>query len=195
LSKDIDALEDAQTGTTVQSPSECEPVTVIPAWWSGFLFHVLNPRQLCMFVYLTMLVDGDGVCHPTIEQIRKDLGLLSDTMVFDALTVLEELGFVVRTRRILPESRSKRNVYQRTACEFTILRLVEHGKIDGMLRPASAPSSPAAEESRQLVDEGLQMLLGEGYSQYVQIDESEKTPVLIALLKDILAKRPRGIFQ
>ncbi|MEA2664167.1 MAG: Helix-turn-helix domain, partial [Candidatus Eremiobacteraeota bacterium] len=103
----------------------CKPFTEIPAWWSGFLFHVLNTRQLSVYLYLSMLADGDGTCHPTTNQIRQDLGLSSLTIIFDAMSVLEAYGFVLRRRQTVPGSTSRRNVYQRPSCEFTVLRLLQ----------------------------------------------------------------------
>lgn len=172
---------------------ECEPLAQIPAWWSGFLFHVLNPRQLSMYVYLIMLSDDRGVCHPTIEQIRKDLGLLSTTMVFESIAVLEEYGFFVRSRESLPESRSRRNVYRRTACEYTILRLLETNKLDGDLAPVGS-GDPASNESRHLVEAGLKELLGEHYQRYAGSQNSEKRDVLMAILNELLRNRAAGIY-
>jgi hypothetical protein len=171
----------------------CEPTVQIPAWWSGFLFHVLNPRQISMFVYLIMLADDDGICHPTIEQIRKDLGLLSTTMVFESIAVLEEYGFFIRSRQSLPESRSRRNVYRRTACEYTILRLLETNRIDGKLAALGA-GDPTSEESRQLVDKGLSDLLQARYATYLAASDGLKRETLIAELNDILRARPAGIY-
>jgi hypothetical protein len=172
---------------------DCQPLVSIPAWWSGFLFHVLNPRQLSMYIYLLMLSDDGGVCHPTIEQIRKDLGLLSTTMVFESIAALEEHGFFMRSRQTLPESRSRRNVYRRTACEYTILRLLETNKIDGDLRPVGA-GDPASEESRQLVQEGLESILGGAYRRYGAAALEEKRDVLVACLNEILRSRKAGIY-
>ncbi|MGZ3526085.1 MAG: hypothetical protein ACXVAO_00120 [Vulcanimicrobiaceae bacterium] len=174
---------------------QCEPYAQLPAWWSGFLFHVLNPRQLSMYVYLTMLSDDSGACHPTIEQIRKDLGLLSTTMVFESIAVLEEYGFFLRTRRSFPESRSKRNVYQRTACEYTILRLLECDKIDAELHPTATTASPASDESKQLVQDGLKKLVGDSYERYHAADAPAKKDVLAEILNDVLRTRTRGIYQ
>ncbi len=175
------------------NPSQCEPLAHIPAWWSGFLFHVLNPRQISMYVYLIMLSDDSGVCHPTIEQIRKDLGLLSTTMVFESIAVLEEYGFFVRSRESLPESRSRRNVYRRTACEYTILRLLETNKIDGDLSPTGS-GDPASPESRQLIETGLRDLLVEQYGSYAAASTREKCEVLTGILNELLRKRDAGIY-
>ncbi|HEY8314697.1 MAG TPA: hypothetical protein VIG51_11080 [Candidatus Baltobacteraceae bacterium] len=181
-------------GDTVGT-GECEPHVELPAWWSGFLFHVLNPRQVAMYVYLTMLSEGSGLCHPTIEQIRKDLGLLSTTMVFESIAVLEEYGFFLRTRRSFPESRSKRNVYQRTACEYTILKLLECDKIDAELHPTATTASPASDESKQLVREGLKKVLAGSYERYAAAGEQARKAILIDLLNENLRGRKRGIYQ
>jgi hypothetical protein len=173
---------------------DCQPVAHIPAWWSGFLFHVLNPRQLSMFVYLTMLADARGICHPTIEQIRKDLGLLSTTMVFESIAVLEEYGFFLRSRQALPASRSRRNVYRRTACEYTILRLLETNKIDGELHPTSAVSMPSSDESRELAREGLREMLEGDYKRYDEEPPAQRRAMLIAILNEKLRDRPAGIY-
>ncbi len=165
----------------------------LPAWWSGFLFHVLNPRQVSMYLYLTMLADERGICHPTIEQIRADLGLLSTTMVFESIAVLEEYGFFMRSRQNLPESRSRRNVYRRTACEYTILRLLETNKIDGDLKPVNAADS-VADGASQLVHEGLRGMLKERYARYAGAAPEERRDTLIEALNETLRLRPEGIY-
>lgn len=175
------------------SPGECEPLAQLPAWWSGFLFHVLNPRQLSMYVYLVMLSDSHGVCHPTIEQIRKDLGLLSTTMVFESIAVLEEYGFFVRSRESLPESRSRRNVYRRTACEYTILRLLETNKLDGDVLPVNGGDA-VSKDSRHLVETGLKELLGDYFARYAAAVPSEKRDVLMNILSELLRTRAAGIY-
>jgi hypothetical protein len=146
-----------------------------------------------MYAYLIMLTDDRGVCHPTIDQIRKDLGLLSTTMVFESIAVLEEYGFFMRSRQTLPESRSRRNVYRRTCCEYTILRLLETNKIDGDLHPTGA-GDPISEESRQLVQYGLSQVLGARYARYAEAPNGEKRDFLLATLGDILRGRTAGIY-
>jgi len=147
-----------------------------------------------MYVYLIMLSDDSGVCHPTIEQIRKDLGLLSTTMVFESIAVLEEYGFFVRSRESLPESRSRRNVYRRTACEYTILRLLETNKIDGDLFPINSGDA-VSNDSRQLVETGLKDLLGcEYFQRYESAAHSERRDVLMTILNELLRKRNAGIY-
>jgi len=181
-------------GDPAEPSTECSPLTFLPAWWSGFLFHVLNPRQVATYVYLAMLCDAGGACHPTIEQMREDLGLLSTTMVFEALSVLEELGFIVRERQSFPDSRSRRNLYRRTACEYTILRLVQRERLDGTLSPSDRSEAPASEESRQLMDEGLRSVLGDRFERYARATTAAKRAVLEEELEAILQERPAGIY-
>lgn len=146
-----------------------------------------------MYVYLVMLADDRGICHPTIEQIRKDLGLLSTTMVFESIAVLEDYGFFVRSRQALPESRSRRNVYRRTACEYTILRLLETNRVDAHLNPTGS-SDAMSDESRQLVQEGLKSILKGDFQRYTDAAEEQRRPVLIDILNQSLRTRPDGIY-
>ncbi|HLI96371.1 MAG TPA: hypothetical protein VKT72_09830 [Candidatus Baltobacteraceae bacterium] len=112
----------------------------MPSWWSAFIFQVLNGRQLSLYLYLSMLMGDRNICHPTTLEITRDLGLSSSTMVFDSMNVLERYGFILRTRRSLAELNSRRNVYQRPSCAYTIVRLLREGRIDGFLRPRHIPS-------------------------------------------------------
>jgi len=165
---------------TGASDATCTPFAVIPAWWGGFLFHVLNPRQTCIYTYLTMLADRDGRCHPTIDNIREDLGLYSSSMVFEALTVLEDLGFIVRERRAFPGVRAKRNVYRKPSCEAT----------DGYLQPVGPSASPASAQAKELVVEGLRRLLGEAYERYERATPSAKRDVLLEILEQLVSPPP-----
>jgi hypothetical protein len=179
------------TSTTIPQATEgehvCEPMAVIPAWWSAFLFHTLNPRQICMYAYLVMLGHPSGECSPTIEQIREDLGLYSSSMVFDALATLDDLGFVTRERQVVAGVRSRRNLYRRPPCVATLLRLLERGRIDAWLHPANPSHRPASPESETLIDDGLREILGDGYADYASASDERKRDVLVALLKSALA--------
>jgi hypothetical protein len=166
----------------------CKPFTEIPAWWSGFLFHVLNTRQLSVYLYLSMLADGTGTCHPTTNQIRQDLGLSSLTIIFDAMSVLETYGFVLRRRQAVPGSNSRRNVYQRPSCEFTVLRLLQTERLDGRLRPAPGSVNEMSGDARRLRDEWLRNSLGVHYALYESAPDEAKRGVLIEILQALLAR-------
>jgi hypothetical protein len=166
----------------------CKPFTEIPAWWSGFLFHVLNTRQLSVYLYLSMLADGDGTCHPTTNQIRQDLGLSSLTIIFDAMSVLEAYGFVLRRRQTVPGSTSRRNVYQRPSCEFTVLRLLQSERLDGLLRPEPGSVNEMSADAQRLRDEWLSNTLGVHYALYAAAPTEAKRGVLVNLLHALLAR-------
>ncbi len=141
-----------------------------------------------MFIYLTMLSEAAGECHPTIEQIRDDLGLYSASMVFEALATLEDLGFITRERQSFPGVRAKRNVYRRTPCEATVLCLLQRNLIDGEMRPSRNAGAPAAEESRLLAEAGLKEILGADFPRYESATAAAKREVLVEILETILRK-------
>ncbi len=168
----------------------CSPFTLVPAWWSGFLFHVLNPRQLSVYLYLSMLADPSGRCHPTSNQIRQDLGLSSLTIIFDAMSVLENYGFVLRKRQIVAGSTARRNVYQRPTCEFTILRLLQCERLDGLLRPTPGAVNEMSSDSRRLRDQWLRQALGGHLARWEAAPEAAKRGVLIDVLQAFPAHSP-----
>jgi hypothetical protein len=163
----------------------CQPFTEIPAWWTGFVFHVLNARQISLYLYLCMLLDAEGLCAPTVEQIRQDLGL-SGSIVFGALGALTERGFILRQRLYLASLRSRRNVYQRPACEFTLLRLLEAGMIDGELRAVPGPVHQMSADSAALKNEWLEKVLGSAFDTYAAAPVGEKAVILIEALRAAL---------
>lgn len=178
--------------TQSNSPDgECHPLAPIPAWWSAFLFQVLNPRQVCMYAYLAMLCSQRETCHPTTDQIRRDLGLYSTSMVFEALAVLEELAFIARERQTFPGTRPRRNVYRMQPCEATLLRLLEADLIDGCLRPVTRDGSNAgpSPESLRLIKDGLESMLGEELPRYSEAPAEEKRDVLMDALRTLLSQR------
>jgi SOS-response transcriptional repressor LexA len=150
---------------------------------------VLNPRQLSLYLYLSLLTSKTGICHPTTKQIRQDLGLSSLTIVFDAMAVLEQHGFILRKRRNIEELNSRRNVYQRPACEFTILRLLDSGKIDGSLRPVPGNLNEMSDESRELKDTWLREALGDRYAHHESASDTDKRSILIEILEADLSGR------
>lgn len=154
---------------------DTKPLVGMPAWWRTFIFHVLNSRQLSVYMYLVMLMDGEAACSPTVEEIAREVGLLSTTMVFEAINALEQNGFILRARTASPLARARRNIYQRPSCEYTILRLLRTGKID------AAPES------------ALQSLLGDTYPLYAVAPNGEKQECLMATLEAMLDQRQQSI--
>ena len=163
------------------STDSCAPFAEIPIWWSGFLFHVLTPRQLSLYLYLTMLSRDTGTCEPSTKQIRQDLGVASLTSVFDAMATLETCGFIYRSRK------SRRNVYKRPTCEHTILTLLSTGRIDGRFRPAPGFVNEMSADSRKLCDEWLRDLLGERFEVYQSAGPEAQIVIIIDALKRHIA--------
>lgn len=167
-------------------------VAGFPAWWRTFIFQILNGRQLSVYLYLLALMGDDNACAPTTKQIAEDLGLLSSTMVFDSIGVLEEFGLILRWRKTAAVAGSRRNVYQRPACEYTILQLVKKWHLDGA-------TDGSAEKTRyvprplpiamDVFDGGMRALLGERYARYAATASPEKWHVLALLLSEKLALR------
>lgn len=170
---------------------ECHPLAPIPAWWSAFLFQILNPRQVCMYAYLAMLCSKRETCHPTTDQIRGDLGLYSTSMVFEALAVLEELCFIERERQTFPGTRPRRNVYRLQPCEATLLRLLDADLIDGFLRPVTRDGSNGgpSPESERLIKDGLESMLGDDYADYAAAPDEQKRDFLVKSLQKTLARQ------
>jgi SOS-response transcriptional repressor LexA len=150
------------------------------------VFHLLNGRQLALYLYLSMLMGKEQICHPTAHEIANDLGLASSTMVFEAMSALEHGGFILRTRRMVIDLGSRRNVYQRPSAEYTILSLLRTKRIDGLLRPTQSDYS-GRPEHETLRDGGLRALLGTDYEQYQSTAEETKTELLEKLMEARLA--------
>lgn len=144
----------------------------IPAWWRTFIFQVLNGRQLSVYLYLLTLMEDGAHCSPTTRQIAEELGLMGATMVFDAMNVLEEYGFIRRSRNTAASSTgARRNLYQRPSCEYTILHLLRSDRIKASALP----------------EDGLREMLGAQYQRYAATPAADRSAALVALLQDALA--------
>src|SRR5579872_3319291 len=168
---------------------DCEPFVYMPAWWSGFIFQLMTTRDLAVYTYIAMLGVPDGISRPTIRQIREDMGLYSDTVVFAALNNLEKMSFI---RRLRKGGGATQNAYVRPACETTLLRLLESGVIDHRLRPVArdAPQTQS-EDVTELADSGLRLLLGEAYESFVSAPVEDRKSVLVSALRKSQQSRTR----
>jgi len=127
------------------------------------------------------------MCHPTKKQIRQDRGLASLTIVFEAISVLEQESFILRRRQNFPELKSRRNVYQRPSHEFTVLRLLQASKTDGQLRPTPGSNNATSTKSRKLRDEWLVNSLGDLEAEYDAGNDGQKRQILMVALRRQLA--------
>lgn len=170
---------------------DCEPFVYMPAWWSSFLFQIISPRQLAIYTYIAML-GADGISMPTVKQIQQDMGLASDSMVYDALRGLEQASLIRRVRVRADGGRASQNGYQRPACESTLIALLENGRIDYRLRPTLPQAGPQSEDVTDLARKGLQMLLGDDFLRYESAALAQRRDVLLEMLRDSLHRRERG---
>jgi hypothetical protein len=167
---------------------DCEPFVYVPAWWSSFLFQVLSPRELAVYTYIAMLGVPDGVSRPTVRQVQLDMGLQSDSVVFDAIRKLEDLRFIRRLRN----ASGGRNAYVRPTCETTLISLLENNVIDPHLRPVDDSSQKLQSyDVTDLADQGLRLLLGEDFATYAAAAPEDRRAVLLDLLRASLLKRER----
>ncbi len=173
-----------------QDLCDCEPFVYMPAWWSSFLFHLVSTRQLAVYTYVAMLGVGTGMSQPTVRQIQEDMGLLSDSVVFDSLRALEDLCLI---RRLRKAGAAGQNAYARPACETTLIQLLERNLIDAELRPIRK-GTPIDQSSAvtDLARSGLRMLLGDRFPILAQAPPSTRSDVLLGLLKNSLQSRRRG---
>jgi len=168
--------------------SECAPFVELPAWWSGFLFHVLSARQVSLYIYLSMLLGSDlAEWYPTTKEICEDLGLASVAVVFAAMKELVDDGFILRERRARDGRRGRHNVYTRPSCEFTIYRLLTNRRIDAMLRARPGVEHRMSPEARGLRDEWLRGVLKDRFERYGAAALPEKRELLLAALEDCLS--------
>ena len=194
-----------EPGNQYPTPGEVAPFASLPTWWRRMIFRVLNPREFAVYMYLVMMMDaGNSIAYPLVESMRRDMGLHSDSAIFEALGSLERLGFIRRRRSALPNrsSRVTRNIYQRPAPEFTLLTLLKRAEregekgIDAFLNPITGPlkTAPSADEITAIPKDvlpGLKRLLGDDFDDYAHTEDVYKREVLIRLLEERLAERRR----
>ena len=180
---------DAAATASVADSCDCEPFVYMPAWWSSFLFRLVKPRELAVYTYIAMLGVPEGISRPTVRQIQDDMGLSSDSVVFEALRALEDLALIRRLRNAVVTGQ---NAYVRPACETTLIRLLEAQRIDHRLRPITDGPKKPSDDAADLARDGLKSLLGDqAFAQYEATPSEQRTTMLLQLLRSALAVRAR----
>lgn len=171
---------------------DCEPFVNLPAWWSSFLFRILSPRQLAVYTYIAMLGVKENISTPTVRQIQDDMGLASDTTVYDALRALED-AVLIRRVRVRNDAGVAQNGYRRPACESTLIALLEQKRIDYRLRPIErSVAAPRSDAVTALAEDGLKTMLGDDFASYTSASPNAGRTVLLDLLHASSAKRRRA---
>jgi hypothetical protein len=174
------------------------PYFVLPGYWRQFIFRILKPRDLAVYFYISALSDKHGIAYPSLAQMQDELEIYSSTTLTSAIGRLEDNGFILRRRGVLPRQNSAKhqNIYQRPSPHFTLLKLLQLKKIDGDLRPitqstddqsSSKMSKPAQTSLRKLLGERL-------YRDFEGLETAaDRASFLIESLQRILEeKRTRG---
>lgn len=175
---------------------ETAPFFTVPAWWRRFIFRVLRPRDITVYHYYLSVMNQAGTAFPTIEQIASDLGIADRDSVRKAIARLVECGFLLKPddaeRQAL--GMGKRSVYQRPCPQFTILKLIQIGEIDGELFPARDRQRHDVHDksSDPVVRAGLRNLLGEMFPAYEEarrLDDEHREERTKRILAAMLAEK------
>jgi hypothetical protein len=100
------------------------PYFVVPSAWRRFIFQVLSPRELAVYLYVCSLTDRNAIAYPTIQQIVEDLGVKSRLTITPALERLIRLGFLLGKKQDRGYLRG-RTIYQRPSPHYTIRELLD----------------------------------------------------------------------
>lgn len=190
-----------EPGNQWPKDSEVAPFFGFPSWWRRFIFQILTPREIAVYLYLCSVMDNNAVAYPTIEQIAEEMGVESRATVKNALETLTRRGFLLRSERL--NRGRKMYVYQRPAVQHTLLALLDpqptekepHPKplLDARLFPKGNPKrSKPSKASDSVVDAALRRLLKPNFNAYAHMrdgDAEDARLFLVGLLKEKMEQR------
>lgn len=186
-------------GNRWDSSREIGPFFIFPAWWRRFIFQILTPREITVYLYMCSVMDENSIAFPSIEQISEDLGI-TKAPIRIAIEALSRRGFLL----VGTDSRQKLAIYQRPSVAYTLLTLLKseivEGKplLEGSLTPTRANRSEKQRKyvslSNSVVSAGLRKILSKGafeMYQHASIKGSNEVlrGILIADLQAQLQKR------
>lgn len=155
-----------QYGNIAASPTA--PFFAFNSWWRRFVFQILSPREIVIYIYICSLLGRDSLAFPTQTQIAHELGIKSLDIVAKAVRRLTLLGFFIHNTQQVKGF--QRTVYQRPAPEFTLIRLLDAKAIDSKLFPMKRNSNLMIEDdldtTQGAVEAGLSNVLGPSYTTY-----------------------------
>ena len=166
-----------------------------PTWWRRFVFRVLEPRDIAVYLYVCSYMSTQRSSRPTIKTIANDLGNSNRHGVTTSLQRLVDRGFLLRRRMpslFVSDSRHPRYVYQRPAIGYSLSVLLTKGLINGYLQVTSKTLRAKQETLPGRIDsrlgkplvEPLKALIGDdGFAEYAKLrNEPEKRKYLIEQL-------------
>ena len=183
-------------GNQWRKEKDAAPFFGLAAWWRRFMFQILTPREIGVYLYLCSVMDPNAVAYPTVEQIAEDMAVKSRSVISNALDRLVETGFLLRgDAPYQGRYMGRRVVYQRPLPHHTILELLKLGLIDEDLYPTAnkTRNRELTKSSDEVVRAGLRRVLGqERFTAY----DAMKTPdrrkrVMIHALEEHLAAATR----
>lgn len=172
-----------------------KPYLTLPAWIRRFLFQVLKPRELSVYIYLLSLMNQNGIAFPLTRQIADDLGIRDREVVAEAVGRLEDLGFILLQKRTVQLTKAVvRNVYQRPTLEHTLITLLHQELIDGDLYPTRIKANKAdAKTADEAILLGLRTLTNNtaDVDIWSEANPEDKSDLLAAMLARSLQRRRR----
>jgi len=170
-----------------------------PTWWRRFVFRVLEPRDIAVYVYVCSYMSNQQSSRPTIQTIANDLGNSNRHGVTTSLSRLVERGFFLRKKMaslMAKDSRHPRYIYQRPSIEYTLFILLTQGLINGYLQVTSKTLRPQQETLPGKIDSRLakalvtplKKLLGDrAFAKYAKLqNETRKRKFLIEQLDELV---------
>ena len=180
-------------GNQYVKEKDSAPFFGLPAWWRRFMFQILTPREVTVYLYLCSVMDQNAVAYPTIEQIAEDMAVKSRSIVVEAVNRLVATHFVLRSGEpYVGRIMGKRTVYQRPLPHYTILELLKSGLIDENLYPVDIVMKKRnydlTSASDEVVKSGLKRLIGAtNYAAFemLKVPERRRRALIAALQQHV----------
>jgi hypothetical protein len=190
----FDPEDDPERGGNVYRP--VKHYMTVPTWWRPFMYRLLKPRDIVVYLYVCSFMSDTGRSHPTLMQMQLDMNLSNAHSLIEALKRLHKYGFlVVKQQRVAGTWLIDRNVFYRPSPEYTLLTLLRTKKIDAKLNcsetlkdtvkkllKASAQNKKSAFESG--ASKGLRQLIGGENFEHLRLTPADqRRECLIHLLE------------
>ena len=169
--------------------------TQVPAWMRSFLYRILKPREIALYIYICSYMRLAGISYVSLREMQRDFGLTNRHELIESISNLERLGFLLRKKGRVAKARTEhdRNIYQRPSIAHTLWTLLDEDAIDGLFHPTvraclRANTGKAPIPTGKYIDRSLLGALAELISKsslkfYLSKSTSTKASCLKALLR------------
>lgn len=181
--------------SNVYQKRNCGSFHPLPAWWRGFLFKVLRPEELVVYLYICSFAGQESVTYPSMEHMAGSLSFRSRSSISKIIKSLAALGFILYEKKPIRErNTTARNVYQIPSQEYTLLTLLKKKKIGRNLRAVARRGDPPSPQyltieqksDNGVVENGLSALLGAEYKNFEKVGTQS---ALVSALEKRLSER------